>query len=91
MIRQLLSHDHHNRPSARALLMSGLLPPPETAQLEEKLQLIVSNQQSKLFKQCVSGLFSLSVSKSWDLNYDQVEEVRQTLFVYCAKLPRAFH
>ena len=89
MILQLLSHDHHNRPSAKELLR--LLPPAETAQLEEKLQTIVSNQQSKLFKQCVSGLFGLSVSKSWDLNYDQVEEVRQTLFVYCSKLLRAFH
>ena len=83
MIRQLLSHDYHNRPSAKKLLISGLLPPAETAQLEEKLQMIVSNQQSKLFKQCVSGLFSLAVSTSWDLNYDQVEEVRLTLVVYC--------
>lgn len=76
MIRQLLSHDHHLRPSAKALLMSGLLPPAETAQLEEKLQIIVTQQQSKLFKQCVNGLFNLSVPTSWDLNYDQLEEVR---------------
>ncbi|XP_078593658.1 eIF-2-alpha kinase GCN2-like isoform X1 [Branchiostoma floridae x Branchiostoma japonicum] len=70
--RWLLDHDPGKRPTARELLQSEYLPPPqmEDSQLGEVLRHTLSNTQSLAYRRLMSELFSQPVTAIADYTFD---------------------